>query len=255
MASERVNGSFRDPSGFVFTREGTLYRQVNQSYRAEFDAVETAGLFDRLWEKGLLVRHQAADLALAADPQGAYRVIQPDRVPFISYPYEWSFSMYQAAALATLDIQAEALAMGFSLKDASAYNIQFVDGRPVFIDTLSFERHEDGRPWVAYRQFCQHFLAPLALMAGVDIRMSALMKQFIDGIPLDLASRLLPMRKARPLPSARSASCSCWAFSTACATRCASSAGSRRAPNGAPTTPSPTTAMRPWRPSRRASRL
>ncbi|NLF86796.1 MAG: SAM-dependent methyltransferase, partial [Lentisphaerae bacterium] len=156
MPGERIGGSFRDPSGFVFTRGTTLYRQVNACYGATFDAVAAAGLFNCLWEQGLLVRHEPADPALASDPSRASRVIQPQRVPFVSFPYEWSFGMYQAAALATLEIESLALSRGFTLKDASAYNIQFVDGRPIFIDTLSFERYQEGRPWAAYRQFCQH---------------------------------------------------------------------------------------------------
>jgi hypothetical protein len=84
--------------------------------------------------------------------------------------------------------------MGMSLKDASAYNIQFVRGKPVLIDTLSFEIYKEGQPWVAYRQFCQHFLAPLALMALKDVRLSQLLRVYIDGVPLDLASQLLPSR-------------------------------------------------------------
>jgi len=80
------------------------------------------------------------------------------------------------------------------LKDASAYNIQFHSGRPILIDTLSFELYQEGLPWVAYRQFCQHFLAPLALMAQRDVRLSQLLRVYIDGLPLDLASKLLPGR-------------------------------------------------------------
>ncbi len=119
-------------------------------------------------------------------------VIQPRRIPFISYPYEWSFSQLKDAAILTLEIQQEALSKGMTLKDASAYNVQFTKGKPVFIDTLSFESYRDGAPWVAYRQFCQHFLAPLALMSHVDVRMNKMLVSYIDGIPLDLASKLLP---------------------------------------------------------------
>jgi len=100
----------------------------------------------------------------------------------------------QDAALATLAIEKTAIEHGMSLKDASAYNIQFRGCRPVLIDTLSFERYREGEPWVAYRQFCQHFLAPLALMSHTDVRLSQLMRVNIDGIPLDLASHLLPSR-------------------------------------------------------------
>ncbi|MGE5123941.1 MAG: hypothetical protein ACM3H7_05445, partial [Acidobacteriaceae bacterium] len=118
----------------------------------------------------------------------------PDRLKFISYPYEWSFSQLKDAALATLAVQKIALDMGMVLKDASAYNIQFPTGKPVLIDTLSFEAYHEGDPWVAYRQYCQHFLAPLALMAYKDVRLSQLLRVYIDGIPLELASRLLPRR-------------------------------------------------------------
>jgi hypothetical protein len=81
-----------------------------------------------------------------------------------------------------------------SLKDASAYNIQFFRGRPLLIDTLSFERYQQGQPWVAYGQFCRHFLAPLALMAYRDVKLGQLLRVFLDGVPLDMTSSLLPWR-------------------------------------------------------------
>jgi hypothetical protein len=140
-----------------------------------------------------LIPHQEVDIPPDA-PELAYRVIQPERVEFISYPYEWSFSQLKDAARLTLSIQKTALEYGFSLKDASAYNIQFQHGRPVLIDSLSFEAYQEGKPWVAYRQFCQHFLAPLALMALGDVRLGQLLRVYIDGVPLDLASKLLPFQ-------------------------------------------------------------
>jgi hypothetical protein len=152
-----------------------------------------SGLYARLVKNGRLVAHQEVELP-AHEPDLAYRVIQPELVPFISYPYEWSFSQLKDAALLTLSIQKSALKADMSLKDASAYNIQFLRGKPVLIDTLSFEIYQEGQPWVAYRQFCQHFLAPLALMAYRDVRLSQLLRLYIDGVPLDLASSLLPLR-------------------------------------------------------------
>ena len=190
--------SFRDPSGFVFTRDGTLYRQVNQSYREHFDRLIASGLCERLSSTGRMVSHEVSDIEPLTD--AAYLVITPDRVPFVSYPYEWSFGQLRAAALLTLDIQREAIEHGQSLKDASAYNIQFVGSRPVLIDTLSFEKLDDTRPWIGYRQFCQHFLAPLALSAHTDVRLVQLLRVYVDGIPLDLASRLLPARTRLSLP-------------------------------------------------------
>jgi hypothetical protein len=152
-----------------------------------------SGLYERLVKAGLLIPHVETDQP-PAQAELAFKVIQPERVPFISYPYEWSFSQLKDAALATLSIQKRALKAGMSLKDASAYNIQFVRGRATLIDTLSFETYKVGRPWDAYRQFCQHFLAPLALMSHVDVRLSQFLRVYMDGIPLDLASRLLPIR-------------------------------------------------------------
>lgn len=192
-SSPRLGASFRDPSGFLFKRQGNLYRQVNQVYQPHYDLLMTSGLYETLVKAGRLIPHQEVDVA-PADAQLAYRVISPERVEFISYPYEWSFSQLKDAALATLSIQKKAIQAGMVLKDASAYNIQFRNGRPVLIDTLSFETYQEGEPWVAYRQFCQHFLAPLALMSLVDVRLGLLLRNYIDGIPLDLAARLLPRR-------------------------------------------------------------
>lgn len=193
MTDQVLGSSFRDPSGFLFRQDGILYRQVNQTYATEMEKLSESGLYERLIDLGLLIPHQTADVQ-APRPDLCYRVIRPEPLAFISYPYEWCFSQLKDAALATLEIEKQALKCGMSLKDASAYNIQFRNGRPILIDTLSFETYREGEAWVAYRQFCQHFLAPLALMAHVDVRLGQLMRIHIDGVPLDLASELLPRR-------------------------------------------------------------
>jgi len=193
-SAARDPGSFRDPSGFVFRRSGVIYRQVNQSFAEEWEAASSDGILRRWQEGGRLVGHEVADLTLAADPDRALAVLRPDPVAFISYPYEWTFGQLRDAALLTLDLQEDAERSGFALRDASAYNIQFDRGRPILIDTLSLERRTGDEPWAAYRQFCQHFVAPLALMARRDIRCGLMLRDHVDGIPLDLASTLLPGR-------------------------------------------------------------
>jgi 2-polyprenyl-3-methyl-5-hydroxy-6-metoxy-1,4-benzoquinol methylase len=193
VTNKREASSFRDPSGFLFFHEHILYRQVNDSYKSEYDMLMDSGLYKTLVEKGLLIPHEEVDIP-PLEKDSAYKIIKPLLIPFISYPYEWSFSQLKDAALVTLEIQQNAFEFGMCLKDASAYNIQFLAGKPVFIDTLSFEKYKEGYPWVAYRQFCQHFLAPLALMMYKDIRCHQLLKNFIDGIPLDLTSIMLPFR-------------------------------------------------------------
>jgi ribosomal protein L11 methylase PrmA len=185
--------SFRDPSGFLYERNSKLYRQVNRSYQKQYDTLMASGLYKYLTEKHWLIPHRETKTP-PLDPELSYKTIQPDVVRYISYPYEWCFSQLQDAALLTLKILKAALRYGMTLKDASAYNMQFHEGRPVLVDTLSFETYVEGGPWEAYGQFCRHFLAPLALMAYTDVRLSQLMRISIDGIPLDLASRLLPIR-------------------------------------------------------------
>ncbi len=170
-----------------------LYRQVNRVFADEFDACSSSGLYDELMADRLLVPHASVDVALALTTD-AHAVLEPERLPFISYPYEWCFGQLKDAALLTLAVQSRALERGFVLRDASAYNVQFVDGRPVFMDTLSFERYRDGEPWIAYKQFCQHFLVPLMLMARRDIRFGLLLREYLDGIPLDFGSEMLPRR-------------------------------------------------------------
>ncbi|MFO0956066.1 MAG: SAM-dependent methyltransferase [Isosphaeraceae bacterium] len=192
-------GSFRDPAGFVFRRGDRVFRQINRAGREDLARLVDSGLYEDLAGAGLLIPHRAADVE-PAEPESADSVIEPEPIGFIAYPYEWCFGQLKAAALLTLEIERRAVARGLSLKDASAYNVQFRGHRPVFVDTLSFEAYEPGRPWAAYRQFCQHFLAPLALMAKVDIRLGELLRSRIDGIPLDLAAKLLPVG-ARLRPS------------------------------------------------------
>lgn len=185
--------SFRDPSGFVYERSGVLYRQINESYKEDYQHLMESGLHDSLVDEGLLISHEEVDHENLKGT-GGYKTIMPQRLPFVTYPYEWCFSQLKDAALTTIRIQKKALEFGMSLKDAGAYNIQFSGGRPIHIDTLSFQRYVEGRPWVAYRQFCRHFLAPLVLISYKGARLSRLSMLHIDGIPLDITSGILPKR-------------------------------------------------------------
>lgn len=193
MPIERVPGSFRDPAGFVYIREGVLYRQINRSFGSTWDAFVSSGLHAELVEKGLLVPIRNADIGLSLS-NGAHAVVRPEALSFVSYPYEWCFSQLQDAALTTLQLMRLAMNRGFWLRDATAFNIQFHLGKPVQIDSLSFEHYREGSAWPAYGQFCRHFLAPLALAAFIDLRLIGLLREHVDGVPLDLASRILPSK-------------------------------------------------------------
>lgn len=191
MVKKIDKASFRDPDGFVFSYENSIFRQVNFPYQNNFDLLVSSGLCRKLQKTNLLINHREIHDFKMRDPN-AYKILKPDLVSFISYPYEWCFSELKDAALATIKIQKLALEHEMTLKDASSYNIQFIAGKPVLIDTLSFEKYIEGEPWTAYRQFCQHFVAPLLLASFVDVRLINLLRFYLDGIPLDLTSKLLP---------------------------------------------------------------
>lgn len=186
--------SFRDPSGSVYEDASGIYRTIASDYGEEWTALRESGLLSEAVDRKQLISFEEVTPPEPEALPRAWKYLRVTRLPFISYPYEWSFSQLQQAALLTLDLHLQALEKGFTLKDASAYNVQFLDGRPIFIDLLSFERWKEGRSWQAYGQFCTHFLAPLALMAFVDLRCGTLSRQWIDGVPLDFACRLLPWR-------------------------------------------------------------
>ncbi len=185
--------SFRDPSGFIFQYNGELFRQVNQSFRENYDFFISSGLYQSLVEQKQLIPHTetAGDFGGSGDK---YKVLQPDKIDFISYPYEWCFDMLKDAALLTLTLAKKSLGQGMILKDATSYNIQWHKDRLVFIDTLSFEKYEEGKPWIAYRQFCECFLGPLLLMHYQKTSLHELQLAYPNGIPLPIIKKLLPWK-------------------------------------------------------------
>ena len=195
---QQLNSSFRDTvcGGYVFCHQDIIYRCINKSYKANYEHFIASGLYDKLVAENYIVSHcEINELTIfGLEDNDVYKVIKPTQLPYISYPYEWSFNQLKDAALLTLKILLESLKYDMILKDATAFNIQFYKGRPIFIDTLSFEKYEEGNVWQAYSQFCRHFLAPLALIAYCDYRMYNLSINFLDGIPLDYASKLLPLK-------------------------------------------------------------
>lgn len=185
--------SFRDPSGYVVEKNGEIFRLIHPDAQKNFKSYIDSGLHQELASNGLIVSHEDLGLNYGNAPVG-WQTLKIEKIERISYASEWCFSQLRDAALITLDIQIRALAKGFSLKDASSYNTQFNGTKPIFIDTLSFDPSNGNDPWIAYRQFCEHFLAPLALMAYRNSEITKLWNSQIDGIPVNLASALLPKR-------------------------------------------------------------
>jgi hypothetical protein len=185
--------SFRDPSGFVFETSGTLYRQINSSYAEDYDRLMQSGLYENLVANDLLVSHKEIELDASPYPD-RYKTVLPQWIQFISYPYEWCFEQLQDAALLTLEIQKAAMEYGMTLKDATPYNIQFNKGRPIHIDTLSFEKYDEKLPWVAYRQFCENFLYPLLIRTYTPVEVHFLFAAYPSGIGAALVAGMLPFR-------------------------------------------------------------
>jgi hypothetical protein len=185
--------SYRDPSGFVFRYGDSWYRQVNIRYREDYLQLTGSGLSDELTANGLLLPHNEvpANLTGSAD---WFRTLLPEQLSFISLPEEWCPAQLRDAALSTLAINRIAMEKGMILKDATPRNIQFPKGRPVLIDSLSFERYDPARPWVAYRQFCECFLYPLLLHHYLGSGTHRIISAWPDGIPAGITARMLPFR-------------------------------------------------------------
>ena len=186
-------GSFRDPDSRVFLDDDVVYRVLSPDGWQDWLALSATPLV----EDARLVATEPVELdALPELTAGAAAgALKHERIPWISYPYEWPFSMLKDAALLQLDLGRRALEHDLTLKDASAYNVQFRGARPVFVDVGSFERLNEGEPWAGYRQFCMLFLYPLMLQAYRGMPYHALLRGALDGIAPSEARALLPVRR------------------------------------------------------------
>ncbi len=193
-------GSFRDRDSRVVVAPDAVYRALSGTGADDWRSLAGSPLFERLTSEGRLIgteevgRDALGDGAAEILPEGTATVLRHERVPFVSYPYEWPFGMLRDAALLQLDLQLEALDEGMTLKDATPYNVQFRGSAPVFIDVGSFERLREGEPWAGYRQFCMLFLYPLLIQAHKDIPFQPWLRGSIDGITPSEAVRFFTFR-------------------------------------------------------------
>ncbi|OHC74257.1 MAG: hypothetical protein A3H92_09305 [Rhodospirillales bacterium RIFCSPLOWO2_02_FULL_58_16] len=184
-------GSFRDVAGTVFHVDGRILRTVGKAAAEDFDFLHDCGLLDELVAAGRMVDAWKVDADIRQD---AHYVLEHPRLPFISYPYEWCFTALKSAALLHLDVHLSALDKGMTLSDASAYNVQFIGSRPIFIDALSFRRYRQGEFWLGYRQFCRQFLNPLLLRSLFAIPHNDWFRGSLEGIPTEELRRMLSPR-------------------------------------------------------------
>jgi len=191
-------GSFRDPAGSVFSAGGKIFRSVFPPGVKDYEDARQKNVFLKLIAAGFLIDHQEVRIPKGA-PEGTVYCLEHPVLPFVSYPWEWPFSLFKDAALLQLDIMEMLIPQGFWLRDASVFNVQYDGSGLKLIDTLSIGKRVPDSPWMAYGQFCAHFLAPLVMAAYSDIRLLNLWRNFIDGFPLDLAvSSLSWKNRLRP---------------------------------------------------------
>ena len=162
-------GSFRDRDGRVYHFENRVFRGLSEPALETYRKLQEKPFYKKLVETGKVIGTReigAEENPLPDDLKAQWAgFLEHNPVPVISYPYEWTFSMLKAAASLQLHLVERAVSNGFTLKDATPYNIQFVNRKPVFIDIPSFEILAEGEPWSGYRQFCEMFLFPLYLQA------------------------------------------------------------------------------------------
>lgn len=187
-------GSFRDPGNRVFRSGTEVYRALDERSLADWERLARSRFFTEAVAAGRIVSTEPASEMTGSVTGHWAGVVRHERIPVISYPYEWTFSMLKDAALLQLDLLAGALAEDMILKDSTPYNVQWRGSRPVFIDIGSFERLEPGDVWVGYRQFLQQYLYPLMLRSHVDVPFQPWLRGDPEGLTAQQLRRLLPAR-------------------------------------------------------------
>lgn len=190
------SGSFRDPSGRVLVRDGRIFRAVSADKAEEAMELFQAPFFVSGMGSSIVhtsVPDDLEDVRGGLEPHFTL-LLEHERIDPITYPYEWPFALLKRAAEFHLELHIEALENGFDLSDSSAFNIQYVGTKPIFIDTLSFKKYREGNYWVGYKQFCEQFLAPLLLTATRGVPYNDWYKGAVNGIDLPSIAKLLPLK-------------------------------------------------------------
>jgi hypothetical protein len=191
--------SLRDPDGCLAAADGRLFRVLRPTAAAARLRLPERAAFRAAMARGALVQTwPARDLPAEISTLAAGAtdlVLEHERLPFVSYPSEWSPLMLCDAALHTLEMQKLALAEGLILKDAAPTNIVFRGSQPVFVDFLSFDEREPGEYlWRARHQFDACFLLPLLLSIEAGVPIAWMLRDFLHGVSHEQAQRMLGLK-------------------------------------------------------------
>ena len=180
---KKVAGSYRDPGGHVYVDGAKVFRTVLSPRADDFKQILSSGIIEASVKKGFLIPSRNVSTEQNCAEFEASYIVEHDKVPYISYPYEWGFDMLKSAALFHLEFQMFLMERDYTLSDATAYNIQFVGSKPVFIDLLSIIPYQEGALWVGYYQYLEQFLNPLLLTALKGIPFNDWYRGSLEGIP------------------------------------------------------------------------
>ena len=192
MIIDPNNISYSDTAARVVKKESCYYRYIFYEYKAEYEHLMQSGLYEELIQKELLIEHK--EIQIDTDDPKVYKLLFPTQIPFQSYPFEWSYTQWRKSILAYLKINNIALKYGMILKDATPYNFYLTGGKAVMFDTSSFMFFKENDSWIAYRQFCEEFLSPVALMYYNGAEWSKLTMANLRGMPLSFVSKQLPLK-------------------------------------------------------------
>lgn len=198
LSEKADSGSFRDRDGRVYHHQGRVLRGLSATALENYRQLQEKSFYQKLVKSGKVIATR--ELPVEENPLPASvreqwsGFLEHEPVPVISYAYEWTFSMFKAAASLQLHLVERAISNGFTVKDATPYNVQFVDRKPVFIDIPSFEPLKEGEPWSGYRQFCEMFLFPLLLQSYKNCDFQPFMRASIDGVSVQKAAALFGFR-------------------------------------------------------------
>ena len=189
------SGSFRDPAGTIFYINDRIFRRINKIGLDRVIFLEKEKILDESIKKNYLIQTKILndDEKHKLNLNLSDFILEHKKIPYISYPYEWSFSQLKTAAIFHLDFNLFLLDLGATLVDASAFNIQFIGSKPIFIDALSIEKYINGEPWKGHKQFCENFLNPLILKSKKGIKFNNWFKGNLEGIETDDLDKLLTL--------------------------------------------------------------
>ena len=199
---ERDSGSFRDPCGQVFKISNNnsslkIIRGINEITYEEQKELLASDFFPLSVKNGEIIPTTVFDKDLLENQDIINSwpfFLEHQTIDLVSYPYEWTFSQLKDAAILHLELLATSLENGWIIKDSTPYNIQFVNNSPIFIDTPSFTKWEEGEGWDSYRQFCMMFLYPLMLESYLNLDFRPLMKSNLDGVDPEFIYKILGLR-------------------------------------------------------------